>query len=119
MPEAQDASRIPSQQIGQCGLARGTRAGEAARDADERRRRAAVAKNQTVSVTLLTGIALRILVELTLAPRRAEVVGLAFVLALAGCLVLVDLHLAHGVGDHRILLIARSSGAGLIGSSRV
>src|SRR5665213_1500986 len=55
-------------------------------------------------------VLLRILVELLLADHRAEVIRLALVLALAGGLRLVDLHVANGIGHHDGLLTGWHAG---------
>jgi len=49
---------------------------------------------------LRIGKALRILIELLLANRTAEVIGLAFELALPGCLLGLNVHSAHGILGH-------------------
>jgi hypothetical protein len=84
--------------------------------ADARRRQD---RNQTATVSLLTRVPLRVLIEFTFTDGRAEIVRLALVFTLARRLVLVDLHLAHGVGDHRFSSIGTALHARLIGSCGV
>jgi hypothetical protein len=63
-------------------------------------RRDAAILDVWLRVRPLFSVLLRILIELRFAARRAEVVGLAVVLTLACCRVLVDCHVADRIFDH-------------------
>jgi transcriptional regulator with PAS, ATPase and Fis domain len=54
---------------------------------------------------LLGCVLLRVLVEGCSARRTAEVVGLAAVVALCGCILLIHLHAAHGIFRHSVCLL--------------